>query len=717
MQADRNALAARLLVVFGALLILPLAITVQLLRIQFAEGEALRELWSRQAMNTISIQAQRGNIYDMNGRLLVTNTVSYSVAVDPHVPNAQPNEPERIAGILAHFTGRSKADYLRIVQQAPRDSRYIVLGRDFDRAVFDSLRAHRFRGLILEERFRRHFNHDNLASHVLGYVNHQLSGMEGLERSYNEMLKGRDGQQQVRRDSQGRIRQFVGAPSRRPQQGHSLVTTIDAQIQAIAQEELEAGIRRTRAQHGTVVIVRPESGQVVAMANYPDFNPNRPGTIDRETRRNAAISDMIEPGSTFKIVTAVAAWEQGLVQLDEVFHTPESGTRQIFGQTMRDHIPLGDITFRQAIERSSNIATAEAAMRLDRDVFFQYVRNFGFGALSSIDLPGEESGRVRRPLHWSGVTQPWMSIGYEVQVTALQMVMSYAAIANGGRLMRPYVVDHVVDESGRVVQQNRPTVIRQSVKPETVEALRSVFQNVVSEDGTARLASVAGLSVAGKTGTAQKFIDGRYRQRYRASFVGYFPSDAPRYAMIVILDEPQTSIFGGTTAGIVFREITRRIVGVDPQVRNLVQRNPGSETNGERRAPQFAGLNAANARSMAANLGFTLVVEGEGNRVESQHPAAGQPLAAGEPVQLRLRPALSTAGEELSPLVPDVTGLSMREAVAVLREAGYEMQRTGSGTIASQFPLAGAVMQPGRTVMVRGRAPGMELLISDRGGG
>lgn len=718
MKAEQNKHAARLLLILGAVMILPVAIVLQMLRIQFLEGDALRQLWSRQAMNTISIQAQRGNIYDINGRLLVTNTVSYSVAVDPHVPNPQANELERITAILEHFTGRSRAEYMRVIRQAPRDSRYIVLGREFDRAVFDSLSAHRFRGLILEQRFRRHFNHENLASHVLGYVNHEVRGMDGLERQYNDLLKGRDGQQQVRRDSQGRIRQFVGAPSRRPQQGHSLVTTIDAQIQAIAEEELQAGIRRTRAQQGTVIIVRPENGQVVAMANYPDFNPNRPGLIDRETRRNAAISDIIEPGSTFKLVTAVAAYEQGVVQLDEVFHTPENGTRRIFGQTMRDHIPLGDITFRQAIERSSNIATAEAAMRVDRDIFFQYVRNFGFGALSSIDLPNEESGRVRRPLHWSGVTQPWMSIGYEVQVTPLQLVMSYAAIANGGRLMRPYVVDHVRDESGQVIQQNRPVVIRQSVKPETVQALLPAFQNVVSEDGTARLATVAGLSIAGKTGTAQKFIDGRYQQRYRASFVGYFPAEAPRYAMIVLLDEPKTSIFGGTTAGIVFREVARRIVGVDQGVRNLVQRDVNAISNGERRVPQLAGLSAAGAQNLAASLGLRLEVEGDGSRVVRQQPEAGQLLEAGHRVVVSLSNSVPNGDvAETNPTVPNVTGLSMREAVAILREAGYEIQRTGSGTVAAQFPLAGAVMQPGRAVTIRGRAPGMEQLISDRGGG
>ncbi|AXJ00342.1 cell division protein FtsI (penicillin-binding protein 3) [Cyclonatronum proteinivorum] len=719
MKPDKNALAARLLFVLGALLILPVAIILQMLRIQYVEGDGLRELWSRQTEDAIPIQSRRGQILDSNGRVLVTNIASYAVAVDPHVPNLEEGEIQRVLAILAHFTNRSQADYMRMVRQAPANSRYIVLGRNFDRAVYDSLRAHRFRSLILEERFRRHYTYDDLAAHVMGYVNHEVRGMDGLERAYDELLRGRDGQRIVRRDSRGRIRQFVRTPIQQPQQGHNLITTLDAQIQAIAQQELREGIARTGARHGSVIIVEPATGAVIAMANYPDFNPNRPGTAGRETRRNAAIADMIEPGSTFKLVAAVAAYEQGVVQLDEVFYTPENGARRIYGQTMRDHIPLGDITFRQAIERSSNIATAEAAMRVDRDQFFQYVRNFGFGALSSIDLPNEESGRLRRPLHWSGVTQPWMSIGYEIQVTPLQLVMAYASIANGGRLMRPYVVDHVQDESGRVVQQNRPTVIRQSVRPETVEALRPAFQNVVSEDGTARLASVAGLSIAGKTGTAQKFIDGRYQQRYRASFVGYFPAEAPRYAMIVLLDEPQTSIFGGTTAGIVFREITRRIMGVDPQVRNLVQRTLDEEAAAGLRAPQLTGLYAGHAQRKAEGLGLKVAVSGEGTRVASQYPAAGQEMQENQLVRLQLETIVQgEAGEDqLRSTVPDVRGLSMREAVAVLHEAGYDIQRNGSGTVAAQFPEAGAVMQRGRPVIIRGRAPGMEMLISDRGGG
>lgn len=713
----------RMMVVFFLVLLIPVAVLFQLLRVQFAEGEQLRQLWSAQATDFISIPAQRGSIYDTNGRILATNTISYSVAVDPLAPNVRENEElPQIADILAHFTEQPASYYKNRISSAPERSRYIVLGRQFQREVYDSLRAHRFRGLILEEDYRRRYNLDQLGAQMLGYVNHYMHGAMGLEAYYDNELSGTDGLQEVRKDSRNRIREYVGAPRRVPMQGNSLITTIDAQIQAIAEEELLAGVERTGAKEGSVIIVEPATGRVKAMAGYPAYNPNTPGLFPSEFRRNSLVSDIIEPGSTFKLVTAVAALEQQHVRLDEMFETPDSGEELVHGQWMRDHNPLGTLSFQEALEKSSNVAISRVAQRIPRDIFYQYVRNMGFGTNTGIDLPGEESGRLQRPFNWSRVTKPWMSVGYEIQVTPLQMVMAYAALANEGRLMRPYVVERVVDEHQNTVAEQRPALLRQAIRPETVEKLRPVFENVVSETGTARLAALDHISVAGKTGTAQKFLDGRYQSRYRASFVGFYPSERPEYVALVMLDEPQTSIYGGVTAGPVFRNIARRIAALDGGLfAGAAPQQSAAALSGGFVMPNLRGMRLAEARKLLDYQGLEYELgagaasseaAAELSYVQRHMPAAGAVIRGNDTISLSLTDSSGDRDRsaDATTVVPDVTGLSMRKAIRLLREAGYDIQRNGSGTVADQFPEAGSSMRPGRTVLIRGRAPDLREL-------
>lgn len=726
-KAVASPVMMRLMLVFFVLLLIPLAVVFQLLRLQVVEGEALRQLWEEQATDVISIPAERGAILDAGGRILATNVVTYSVAVDPLAPRIKErDELTQITRILEHFTSQSASYYNRMIEEAGDGARYIVLGRQFQREVHDSLRAHDFQSLILEEDYRRYYNMNGLAAQVLGYVNHYMTGTMGLEAYYNPYLKGTDGIQEVRKDSRNRIREYVGAPRRRPEQGHNLVTTIDARIQAIVEEELREGLSRTGARQGSVIVVEPATGKVKAMVSLPSFNPNTPGIFASEQRRNLPVTDMIEPGSTFKLVTAVAALEQNLVTLDEIFETPESGEELIQGQWMRDHDPLGTLSFRQAIEKSSNVAVSRVAQRIPPEVFYQYVRNMGFGTTTGIDLPGEESGKLQRPFDWSGVTQAWMSVGYEVQTTPLQLTMAYAALANGGRLMRPYVVERIIDGQDQTLFEQQPSVLRQAFQRETAELLRPVFENVVSDEGTARLAALEEMPIAGKTGTAQKFIDGRYRSRYRASFVGFYPSDEPEYVALVLLDEPSSSIYGGVTAGPIFRNIARRSMALGDkefaESAPLVQTNPSAE----QQMPDVRGLELSQAERILRHRQLEYQIQGLDERLEAgnsyvvdQTPEAGELVSsADKPAVIQLKQNNSTglpgsnATNELSNTIPDVVGMSMRQAVRILRESGYQINRRGSGTIAAQFPEAGAVMQPGREVLLRGRTPDMNQLTS-----
>lgn len=705
-MSDRSSIMSRMFLLFGFLLLLPAGIFFQLLRVNVAEGDGLRKLWNSQAIDYVPIPAQRGDIFDATGSVLATNQVIYKVALDPKTVGRSSQQVHQIAQTLSQSTSRSANYYLRKIQNAPARSQYVVLERSVPVQTFEDLNLLGIRGLILEEEYQRNYNFESLASHVVGFVNHEMKGMAGLESEYDDLLKGTDGLQQVRKDPFNNIFAYVGAPRKQPEQGYSLHTTINSQIQAIVEEELEAGIERHLAEKGTVIIMEPKTGAIEAMANFPYFNPNSPATIENENRRNYAISDQIEPGSTFKLTTAIAAIEQELVGSDEKFETPESGYKMIHGQTMRDHDPLGTMTFSEVISKSSNIATSEIAMRMEPESFYQYARNLGFGTPTQIDLPGETEGRLQRPYEWSLVTLPWMSIGYEVQVTPIQLVQAYAAVANNGLMMKPYVVESVRDEFGNILQQRKPANVRRVAEEETIEKLIPILEDVVSDSGTAGWATVDGLRIAGKTGTAQKFKDGRYQTKYRASFVGFFPVEDPKHVILVLLDEPKTSIYGGFTAGSIFKEIATRISGLD----NAIQKSAPKDViveDAPNVAPKLTGLLFDNASTLLKENEIPFKKTGRGIFVAEQFPAPGEEIDPNKPLEIKLTNQSTDSIPDGYAQIPDLTNFNMRQATYLLMSRGFEIELIGSGTIYTQFPRAGDLMKKGRTVTVRGKAKSM----------
>lgn len=711
---ERTAILSRMFAVFGLVLLIPCAITLQLLRINFWEGDPLRELWSDQAIDEISIPAQRGNIYDNDGSLLVTNSVAYKVAIDPHVPDITSAQISEVCATLAKHSRYSANYYLRKIRSAPNRSRYIILDKNIPVSAYDALQSLDIRAVILEEEYQRRNSFGSLAAHTLGYVNHTMNGQIGLEKYYNKELKGTDGLQQVRRDRSGRIFAYLGAPKKQPEQGHSLYTTIDSHIQAILEEELKAGVDRTESNYGTAIVMDPRTGAIKALANYPTFDPNNPASLNETNRRNFMVSDMIEPGSTFKLVTAIAAVEQEKVRFDETFETPDDGKIQIHGQWMRDHDPLGTLTFPEVIEKSSNVATSKIAMRLDNDTFYQYARNLGFGTPTNVDLPGEETGRLQKPYEWSMVSLPWMSIGYEVQVTPIQMAQAYAAFANDGKMIRPYLVEKIVDEHDNIVQQHEPIEVRQVAEKETIKSLQPVFQRVVSDSGTAGQAQVEGLSIVGKTGTAQKLINGRYRHEYRGTFVGFFPADNPRYLCLVMMDQPQTwPPYGGWVAGPVFQQTAKRIAGLDNAIERQIINHDQNDTTWAH-TPELRGLKAEKAKAMLNNQKLTFKTTGSGSWVKSQTPEAGTKLQPNQEITIALADALveadTTNVNEQNAIIPDVGGMSMRKAVRLINKQGFEAKMIGSGTVYTQFPRPGDSMKKGRTITLRGKAKSLEVI-------
>jgi cell division protein FtsI (penicillin-binding protein 3) len=707
MTEHRTSILSRMFIVLGFLFLIPCALAFQLVHINYVEGEGLRELWSQQALDEIPIPAQRGNIYDRNGTLLATNVADYQIALDPKVSGLTIDQITELVQELGEITNQPASTYQQKIDEAPSRSRYVVLAKNLTGGQKDEIQSLGIRGVIIEENFRRKYTFGSLAAHSLGFVNHNMDGRTGIEAFYNSELRGVDGVQQVRKDPFNRVFQYVGAPKRQPTEGYALQTTIDSYIQAILEDELKAGVERHQANYGTGIIMDPETGAILALANYPTFDPNYPGLSDTENRRNFGISDMVEPGSTFKLVTAIAAVEQNVVDFDEVFETPEDGEVVIHGLTLRDHDPLGDINFEEVMRQSSNIATAEIAMRLDNNRFYQYARNLGFGTPTYIDISGEESGRMAKPYDWSMVSLPWMSHGYELLSTPLQVTQAYAAFANDGMLMRPYIIEKVEDSDGNIISEHEPVEIRRVAKKKTLDLLLPIFESVVSDTGTGEFAQVEGLRIAGKTGTAKKVVDGRYTNRYRGSFAGFFPVDDPKYVVFIMLDEPKPIGYGGYTAGPIFRQVAKRIAGLDE---DLQLSAPLAEGSTHQIMPNLVGLTKTESELLIQSLDVDINFIGDYGNVLHQSPAPLDSLSIETQILLTLSGSTlpdSTLREGYQ-IIPDVNGMSMRNATNTLSALGFNVERIGSGTVFAQFPRKDEVMKLGRTITIRGRSRSLE---------
>ena len=418
----------------AAILLLPAGVVAQLSLVYLGEGAELRVRGERQASSFVELPATRGAIYDQSGRALVVNTARYEVAADPTVKGFA-EKAEELYVLLGRLTGEGAAAFRgRVANRASRQ--YVLLVRSLGEAGKEELEAGDFPGLLLKGSFARRYNYGRTLSHVLGHVDADLAGIAGIEQQYDRFLRGTSGRQAVQRDRRGRVKALVGGNVVVPQHGEEIVLTLDLVRQTILEEELAKGVARAGAQWGTAIAMDPRTGAILALANVPDYDPNRPGAFSAGTRRNHAITDKIEPGSTFKLVTAVAVLESGKMSPEDSVDTGP-GWAVIRGRTMRDSHPYGRITFGDALTVSSNIAMAKTAMTLKHGDFYQHARALGFGSPTLVDLPGEVSGSLKPPDQWSGLTLPWMSTGYEVEATPLQILTAYAALANGGLLVRP----------------------------------------------------------------------------------------------------------------------------------------------------------------------------------------------------------------------------------------------------------------------------------------
>lgn len=534
--------------VFLFLIFCLLVFSGKLIWIQFFRSSHLADLAEKQQQHYVKLEPVRGTIYDRRLRPLALNVSVYSLYANPRrmTPEDKLKCIKQLSALLPQ-----KKDV--IPKQLNRDKYFVWLARKLPGELVEKIKSLKIQGLGFIKESKRYYPNEYLAAHVIGFAGMDNEGLEGLELRFDRYLKGENGWSQILRDARQRDL-LIEKWSVPPKHGLSLILTIDETIQYIAERALDEAFKKYKAKAASIIVMNPKTGEILALANRPTYNLSEFALTRPENRTNRAVTYVYEPGSVFKIVTASAALEEkAFKESDKIFC--ENGKYRVGNRILHDHHPLGTLTFQEVIEKSSNIGTTKIAQKLGADIIYQYARRFRFTKKTGIDLIGEVKGFLRPPAKWSKVSISAVPIGHEITVTPLQLVCAVSAIANDGVYMRPFVVKYIKDSKGELIKSFEPRVLSRVISEDTALRMKAILTGVV-ERGTGRRAQIKGVSVAGKTGTAQKVIDGRHsHSKFYATFIGFAPTEDPRLAAVVVFDEPRPSYYGGTVAAPVFRKV------------------------------------------------------------------------------------------------------------------------------------------------------------------
>ncbi len=526
---------------------------VRLIVLMVFDHEMLSQKAEKQYQSTKILKAKRGGIWDREMRPLAVNIESDSLyAVPPRI-----GDTKKLSSQLAPLINVS-VEKLNEKFLSKKDKSFIWLARRMDEETsqkVDKLKNDlKLKEIDFLTETKRFYPNGHVAAHVIGYTNIDNEGLNGIELKYDKYIKGKIKKVDIGKDARGNS---LSEGSEDNVHGDNLILTIDGNIQNIVEREIENALETWDAEAALAIMMDPNTGEIIAMANRPTYDPNAVGDSDADKRRNRAITDVYEPGSTFKAFVASAAIEEKIVSLNEKFDVSR-GFIKIPGGIIREDHRHEILTFTEVIQKSSNVGAATIGIRLGKERFYNYVKKFGFGDKTGVDLIGEVRGLLRDPQHWSGRSLPSMAIGQEIAVTPLQVLRAYSAIANGGKLMKPYIVSEIISQSGESVKKFSPEMEKKVISENTARTMRGILKTVVEEGGTAQKASIMGNLAAGKTGTAQ-MIDpktGRYsKDNYVSSFVGFVPADNPKFALIVVVYKPRGARYGGVVAAPVFKKI------------------------------------------------------------------------------------------------------------------------------------------------------------------
>lgn len=643
---NRN--SRRLIQLFAVIAAWAVIVVLRLAQIQLVRHSEYTSKAQRQQERTLSLNPLRGSIIDSRGRVFAESVSAVSIYADPQLITNH----ARVAAALANVPGMGQTA-AELDQKLRSGGGFVWIARQIPLDVAAGIRRLKLAGIYFLDDHRRSYPRGMLASNVVGYVGLDGQGLGGVEHSLDSWVRGHAGKVTLLQDARRGMYLVGGEGANRPIDGNDVILTIDSVMQFITERALARAVDRYHAAGGSAIVMDPHTGAILAMSSLPTFDPNRFAESLPAAWRNRNVQDMYEPGSTFKIVTASAGLEEGVITPSQMIDCG-NGAIQIANVAIHEHggHRYGMMSFEDVMVHSSNVGTVKVGLSLGPERFYRYIRQFGFGEKTGIQLPGEATGMVRRTDKWSMLSNASMSIGQEIAVTPLQIIRAVAAVANGGTRVEPRLVDRIVDGAGRTIYRPVTAAPRRVISEKSAAVLNEILKAVVAR-GTGENAALSEHVVAGKTGTAQKAGRGGYSaDKFVASFVGYVPADRPRLVMLVVVDEPKGGQYGGTVAAPVFKEIAEaglRYLGVPPSIpgrtvgvgapllATFSQRPEARPAAGVARiaVPDFLGLDARAAIANAVAAGLSVRVVGSGV-VTSQNPTAGGALPEDHQVLLNL---------------------------------------------------------------------------------
>jgi cell division protein FtsI (penicillin-binding protein 3) len=674
-KARPDASRRRALVIISLLVFWMLVITTRLVYLQTFQHDQLARRARLQQQDAVETSPMRGLVLDRQGRELARSIDTESFFAVP----AEIEDAEQAAARLSPLVNvESKELVARLREGREKNRKFVWLARKVDAAQAAKVSALKLSGVYSLKEPKRFYPNGQLAAHVLGFVGLDEVGLGGVEQVYNERIRGEAGKLFVETDAH---RRPYGSLEVEPKPGQAVVLTIDQMVQYRTEQALLAAVQNSKAKSGTAIVLDPHTGEILALANAPSFDPNDARTAAAECRTNQALQNIYEPGSTFKVVAYSGAIEEGLVKADDHIDC-QMGSINVAGRIVHDHHAFGSLTVSEALAKSSNVAAIKLGLRLGDERMYDYIRRFGFGARTGVELPGETAGLVRPVGRWQPTSMGSIAMGQEVGVTPLQMAAAFGAIANDGLRLTPHLVREIRAQDGTTIYQATPEQ-RRVVSAETAHILRGMLEGVTL-NGTAKKAQIEGYTAAGKTGTAQK-IDPRTKTysstKYIGSFVGFAPAENPAVVIIVVIDEPAGAYHGGDVAAPVFREIAEKILpdlNVAPDTEIKINNQVASSGTGSGDAEVAERVRAELERlnqERAATLPQVQSAQGSDQVVYAQATARGV-------------------------LMPDLSGKSVRDAARICAQLGLEIEARGEGRALRQQPAAGAEVEAGRVVRI-----------------
>ena len=641
----------RITILAGFILFSWAGLCARLFQVQVLNGTEYKIKVVEQSQKKQIIPANRGNIFDRNNKPLTRNIIHYTLSVNPK----KVTDKIAVATAVSERTGEPKKKYIDKIDE---NSNFEYLERNLQRETLGLLTNHSFTGLNIKRKYKRYYPHSSIGAQLIGYTNIDDEGISGIEKDFNKYLKGSSGWVHKTKGLSGKIQHKSGMPFNEPINGNNIQLTIDLEYQSILEQELLKRQVETNAKSATGIIINPQSGEILAMASVPGFDNNNFSESEPELHKVRAITDQFEPGSTFKVVSAVAALKQNDISLFEEFDC-ENGKYQYYNISVSDHEKYEMLTLPQIIKHSSNIGIVKMVERIGSKKLFETCRDLGFGSKTGINLKGEVTGKLSPYSDWSTVSLGQIAMGHEVGVTALQIATAYCAIANGGFLVKPRLIRQIIDQNNNQVFSEKTKVLRRIADVQTMKEIRQMLRGVIT-DGTGENASIAGWKIAGKTGTAQKWKDGKYsNKQFISNFVGFFPYDDPKILTFIMLDEPsQPFHWGSEGAAVAFNRVVKRIINMDNSIT----------------PPKNKKYTSLKKPINYLNKEIDIKDKIEPERIELSFLSTQQ-----------------IYGDKTE--VPEIRGFSMRKAMRVLRSFDLNFKIQGTGKVLWQSPRPGAIVK------------------------